>query len=139
MALNPTAINQELEIKRFNYKLEAGAEYAITQPIYCANSYEKFMSQIKSKTCPIIVGIWPLVSLQNAEFLKHEVPGVEVPDWVLEEMEKVADDKEASILKGIEIAVSTMQKLKNNVAGFQVSAPFNKVDVALKSIRNCFN
>lgn len=139
VALNPTAINQELEIKRFNYKLEAGAEYAITQPIYCANSYEKFMSQIKSKTCPIIVGIWPLVSLQNAEFLKHEVPGVEVPDWVLEEMEKVADDKEASILKGIEIAVSTMQKLKNNVAGFQVSAPFNKVDVALKSIRNCFN
>ncbi len=97
------------------------------------------MSQINSKSCPIIVGIWPLVSLRNAEFLKHEVPGVEVPDWVLDEIEKVADDKEASILKGIEIAVSTMQKLKNSVAGFQVSAPFNKVDIALKAINTCFD
>ena len=139
VALNPTALNQELEIKRFQYKLEAGAEYAITQPIYCPDSFEQFMSQIKVKSCPIIVGIWPLVSLRNAEFLKNEVPGVEVPDWVLKEMEKVADDKEASILKGVEIAVSTMKRLQNNVAGFQVSAPFNKVEVALQSIKNCFN
>lgn len=139
VALNPTALNQELEIKRFQYKLEAGAEYAITQPIYCPDSFEQFMSKIKVKSCPIIVGVWPLVSLRNAEFLKNEVPGVEVPDWVLKEMEKVADDKEASIMKGVEIAVSTMQRLQNKVAGFQVSAPFNKVEVALRSIKNCFN
>lgn len=136
VALNPTAINKELEIKRFNYKVEAGAEYAITQPIYCPDSYEQFMSQIKSKSCPIIVGIWPLVSFRNAEFLKYEVPGVEVPDWVLMEMEKVSDDKEASVKKGIEIAVKTMNSLNKYVSGFQVSAPFNRVEVALNAINN---
>jgi homocysteine S-methyltransferase len=83
---------------------------------------------------PIVMGIWPLVSLRNAEFLKNEVPGVMVPDWVIAEMEKSADSKEDSLKRGIDIAATTLQKAQNLVAGFQVSAPFNNVATALKVI-----
>ncbi len=134
VALNPTAHNQTLEVKRFEYKIEAGADYAITQPIYDLEAYEKFMAKCESKDFPVIMGIWPLVSLRNAEFLKNEVPGVEVPDWALAEMEKAGDNKEEAIKRGYEIAVKTMQQAQGLVAGFQVSAPFNRVQVALNCI-----
>jgi methionine synthase / methylenetetrahydrofolate reductase(NADPH) len=134
VALNPTAANQELECKRFRYKLEAGAEFAITQPIYDVEAYQRFFDQLGQVSCPIIMGIWPLVSLRNAEFLKNEVPGVSVPDWVLAEMEKAGDNKEEAVKRGLEIAMRTMQTASKMVAGFQVSAPFNRVKVALEAI-----
>ncbi|MCB0342162.1 MAG: bifunctional homocysteine S-methyltransferase/methylenetetrahydrofolate reductase [Pseudobdellovibrionaceae bacterium] len=134
VALNPTASNGELERKRFSYKVEAGANYAITQPIYDIESYKRFMDKVGDLSIPIVMGIWPLVSLRNAEFLKNEVPGVEVPDWAIEEMEKAGDDREEAIKRGIEIAHKTMQQAEKLVSGFQVSAPFNRVDVALKVI-----
>ena len=81
------------------------------------------------------MGIWPLVSLRNAEFLKYEVPGVDVPDWVIEEMKKAGDSKEDGIKRGIEIALRTIEKAKNLVAGFQVSAPFNKAEIAIRVIK----
>jgi homocysteine S-methyltransferase len=134
VALNPTARNQELEIRRFRYKIEAGAEYAITQPIYDVEAYERFFAALGPVNIPIIMGIWPLVSLRNAEFLKNEVPGVEVPDWIIAEMEKAGDSKDEALKRGLDIAVKTMAQTKNLVAGFQVSAPFNRVDFALKVI-----
>ena len=136
VALNPTSRNMELEISRFNYKVEAGCDYAITQPIYNVDAYQEFMDKANfSKTVPIIMGIWPLVSLRNAEFLKYEVPGVDVPDWVIEEMKKAGDSKEDGIKRGIEIALRTIEKAKNLVAGFQVSAPFNKAEIAIRVIK----
>jgi homocysteine S-methyltransferase len=138
VALNPTAQNVDLELSRFKYKIEAGADYAITQPIYNIDTYKKFMDRLGSVNIPIIMGIWPVVSLRNAEFLKNEVPGVDVPDWVLEEMQKAGDNKDDAIQRGLEIAVRTMEEAKNLVAGFQVSAPFNKVDIAVKAIRGVF-
>ena len=80
------------------------------------------------------MGIWPLVSLRNAEFLKNEVPGVVVPDWALKEMEKADGDKEESLKRGLEIAARTMDAAKDLVKGFQVSAPFNRVTVALEAL-----
>ena len=74
------------------------------------------------------------MSLRNAEFLRNEVPGVEVPDWVIAEMEKAGDDKDESLKRGLEIAIKTMDQAKDLVAGFQVSAPFNKVSIALEAI-----
>lgn len=138
VALNPTARNEELEIKRFKYKIEAGCDYAITQPIYNIDAYKKFMDQAGVTSTPIIMGIWPLVSLRNAEFLKYEVPGVDVPDWVIEEMKKAGDSKEEALKRGVEIAIRTMDAAKELVAGFQVSAPFNKADVALSVIKSVF-
>jgi homocysteine S-methyltransferase len=136
VAVNPTSSNLELEKKRFLYKVEAGAEYAITQPIYDLEAFEKFFDSLGVQI-PVLMGIWPLVSLRNAEFLKNEVPGVEVPDWVLAEMEKAIGAEEA-LKRGLEIAVKTMSAAhdKGLVAGFQVSAPFNRVQVALEAIKS---
>jgi methionine synthase / methylenetetrahydrofolate reductase(NADPH) len=134
VALNPTAPDLELELRRFRYKVEAGADFAITQPIYDVEAYRRFLDQVQGMNIPIMMGIWPLVSLRNAEFLKNEVPGVSVPDWVLEEMEKAGDNKDDAVKRGLDIAVQTMVEARNEVAGFQVSAPFNRVEVALKAI-----
>ena len=136
VALNPTAKNRELEIRRFKYKCEAGADYAITQPIYSVESYKKFLDELGEVPIPVVMGVWPLVSLRNAEFLKNEVPGVEVPDWVVDEMAKASDSKEEALKRGVEIAIRTMEEAKGLVAGFQVSAPFNKVNVALEVIQS---
>ncbi|MCB0413422.1 MAG: bifunctional homocysteine S-methyltransferase/methylenetetrahydrofolate reductase [Bdellovibrionales bacterium] len=136
VALNPTASNQELEIKRFKYKVDAGAEYAITQPIYSVEAYERFIEKLGGVDIPIIMGVWPLVSLRNAEFLKHEVPGVEVPDWVIEEMEKAGDSKEEAIRRGLDIGQRIIEDAKGMVSGFQVSAPFNKVEIAIELLKS---
>lgn len=138
VALNPTTKNRELEIKRFKYKIEAGADYVITQPIYSVEAYKEFFDELGPVSIPIIMGIWPLISLRNAEFLKYEVPGVDVPDWVIEEMKKAGDDKEEAIKRGVDIAVRTMTEAKKLVAGFEISAPFNKVAVALDVNRQVF-
>ena len=136
VALNPTAKNRELEIKRFKYKCEAGANFAITQPIYCIDSYKRFLDEVGPVPIPVIMGIWPLVSLRNAEFLKNEVPGVNVPDEIIKEMAKTGDSKEEALKRGMDIAIRTMDQAKDIVAGFQVSAPFNRVGVALKVIQS---
>lgn len=134
VAVNPTATNIELEVSRFKYKVEAGADFAISQPIYDVEAYEKFFETVGDVKIPVIMGIWPLVSLRNAEFLRNEVPGVVVPDWAIEEMEKAGDNKEEALKRGLDIAIKTMDKAKDLVAGFQVSAPFNRVSVALEAI-----
>ena len=139
VALNPTATNQDLEIKRFKYKMEAGADFAITQPIYNLETYMRFMDALGDCKIPVIMGIWPLVSLRNAEFLKNEVPGVDVPDWAVEEMRKAGDSKEEALKRGLEIAVKTIREAKGTVAGFQVSAPFNRADVAISAINGALS
>ncbi|MEK6554400.1 MAG: bifunctional homocysteine S-methyltransferase/methylenetetrahydrofolate reductase [Bdellovibrionota bacterium] len=131
VALNPTAKNRELEIQRFKYKIEAGADFAITQPIYNLETFQSFLDEVGDIKIPIIMGLWPLVSLRNAEFLRNEVPGVDVPDWAVEEMRKAGDSKEEATKRGIEIAQKTLLEAEKIVAGFQISAPFNRTEVAL--------
>ncbi len=138
VALNPTAKNIDLEIQRFKYKIEAGADFAMTQPIYNLETYVKFFEKMGPVNIPIVMGIWPLVSLRNAEFLKYEVPGVDVPDWVVEEMRKAGDSKEEALKRGADIAIKTMSEAQKHVAGFQVSAPFNRAEVALNVIHSVF-
>jgi methionine synthase I (cobalamin-dependent)/5,10-methylenetetrahydrofolate reductase len=137
VALNPTATNQDLELSRYRYKLEAGCDFAMTQPIYSFESFERFMDKLgkQKSTIPVVMGVWPLVSLRNAEFLKFEVPGVFVPDDVLKQMAKAGDNKEDAAKRGIEIAVKIMERAKKHVAGFQVSAPFQRAAVAIETIQ----
>ena len=135
VAANPTAINLELELKRWQYKVESGADFAVTQPIYEAETFLKWKDQIGNRYRPHIVGIWPFVSYKNAEFMAHEVPGVYVPEWALEKMMKVQDDPQASVKMGIEIASEIMRKLWNECEGFAISAPLGKVDVALEVLK----
>jgi homocysteine S-methyltransferase len=82
---------------------------------------------------PIIAGIWPLASLRNATFLKNEVPGVVIPDWVMEKMASVTS-REDQLKMGIEIAQQAIERIRDRVAGVQVSAPFGKIQVALEVI-----
>ncbi len=132
---NPCAVNLKKEIKHFYNKIDAGAEYVMTQPVFDADTLLRFIDTTsKYKQIPVIAGIWPLVSLKNALFLKNEVPGVEIPDRIIERMEK-ANTKEDALKIGIEIAHEIKQKIDSSVQGYQISAPFGKVDLAINIIK----
>jgi methionine synthase I (cobalamin-dependent)/5,10-methylenetetrahydrofolate reductase len=135
VASNPTSINPELELKRWGYKVESGADFSITQPIFDAASFLRWKDQIQKNYRPHLVGIWPLVSLRNAEFMANEVPGVHVPKWVIQEMEKAGEDKEEAMKRGIEIARKVIDELTPHCEGFCVSAPLGRSAVALEVIR----
>jgi homocysteine S-methyltransferase len=133
VGVNPGAIDVDHELKRFAWKVEAGAEYAITQPVFDVEQLEKFLARLDSNRIPIIAGIWPLVSLRNAEFLANEVPGVTVPPHIIERMRRANDkSKEHGVQEGIAIAREMLERVRPSVQGVQVSAPFGKVELALE-------
>jgi 5,10-methylenetetrahydrofolate reductase len=136
VASNPTAINLELELKRWQYKYESGADFAVTQPIYEAATFSRWKEQIASTYRPHVLGIWPFVSLKNAEFMAYEVPGVHVPKWALEKMAKYQDDPEGSVKMGIEIAAQIMRETWDQCEGFAISAPLGRVEVALEVLKH---
>lgn len=132
VASNPTAINLDTEVSRWGYKCESGADYAVTQPIFDAEYFLRWRDSIAKTYRPHVVGIWPLIGLKNAEFMANEVPGVKVPQWVLEEMSKAGENKSESIKRGIEIAQKVMRGLEKDCEGFCISAPLGKAEVALE-------
>ncbi|HQU85673.1 MAG TPA: bifunctional homocysteine S-methyltransferase/methylenetetrahydrofolate reductase [Pyrinomonadaceae bacterium] len=133
VGVNPGAVNLEEEIKRFEWKVEAGAEYAITQPVFDTEQLRTFLDKISHVRIPIIAGIWPLVSFRNAEFLHNEVPGVNVTQEILERMRKASEiSKEAARDEGIAIARESLLEVRDVIAGVQVSAPFGNVKYALQ-------
>src|SRR4051812_3225366 len=137
VGVNPAALDPAQELKRFEWKVEAGAEYAITQPVFDVKQLEKFLSTIEHVRIPIVAGIWPLVSLRNAEFLANEVPGVVVPPSIIERMRVAsAKSKEHGVAEGIAIAREMLERVRPYVQGVQVSAPFGKVDLALDVFRD---
>ena len=133
---NPCALDIEKEINHFHNKVKAGAEFVITQPVFDTDSLIKFIDKIRNLDIdiPLVAGIWPLVSYRNAMFLKTEVPGVVVPDSVIERMSK-ATTKEDGIKIGLEIAIEMKNKIAPYVAGYQVSAPFGKVECAVEVLK----
>lgn len=130
---NPNAVDMEHEIEHYFNKIRAGAEFAITQPVFDADAFLRFIERVSrfERTIPVLAGIWPLVSYRNAEFMRTEVPGVVVPDAVLERMSK-ATTKEDAIRTGVEISQEICEKICGAVAGYQVSAPFGNIDLALR-------
>jgi len=133
VGVNPVAIDPAHELKRFHWKVEAGAEYAITQPVFDPAQLESFLESIHDVRIPIIAGIWPLVSARNAEFLANEVPGVTVPAEVLARMRRANEkSKEHALAEGIAIAREALNRVRGAVHGVQVSAPFGKIEYALQ-------
>lgn len=133
VGVNPGAVNIEEEIRRFEWKVEAGAEYAITQPVFDTEQLRRFIKAIEHVKIPIIAGIWPLVSFRNAEFLHNEVPGVNVTPEILERMRVASDQsKDHAREEGIAIARESLLEVRDIIAGVQVSAPFNNVRYALQ-------
>ena len=128
---NPDAVDIEREIDRFHRKAAAGAEFAVTQPVFDVESLLSFIDSVKKDNVPIIAGVWPLVSYRNAEFMNTEVPGIVVPDSILERMKKHTT-KEDALQEGIQIARETLSAIKDRVRGAQVSAPFGRIEYALR-------
>jgi homocysteine S-methyltransferase len=133
VGVNPGASDQDRELSRFAWKVDAGAEFAVTQPVFDARQLETFLKKVEQFKTPIVAGIWPLISLRNAEFLANEVPGVSVPEEVLARMRKAQEGgKEAALAEGVAIARDMFGRVKRMVQGVQVSAPFGRVEVALQ-------
>ena len=133
IGVDPTALDLEREIRRFHEKVEAGAEFAITQPVFDADSMLRFLDRVQHLNVPVLAGVWPLANLRNALFLKNEVPGVVVPDAIMERMGAVPG-KEDQRRVGIEIAREAVERLRDRIAGIQVSPPFGNVQTALAMI-----
>jgi len=127
VGLNPGAINPEEELRRLDWKIEAGAEYIVTQPVFDVRILEKFIRRIEYVKLPILCGIWPLLSFRNAEFMNNEVPGASVPPEIMERMRKTTT-KEEGFAEGVKIAKETFDKLKAEFAGIQLSAPMGRIE-----------
>jgi methionine synthase I (cobalamin-dependent)/5,10-methylenetetrahydrofolate reductase len=126
---NPGLPNIDEEIRRFEYKVEAGAEYAVTQPVFDLALLENFLKRIEHHRIPIVAGIWPLVSVRNAEFMKNELR-VSVPDSIVERMAK-APTPEAARQEGVAIAREMLMSVRQMVQGAQISAPNGKYAAAV--------
>ena len=133
VGVNPGHLDLEYELRRLDWKVKAGAEYAITQPVFDVRQLEHFLARIEHMHLPVVAGIWPLLSYRNAQFMNNEVPGVSVPDDVMERMRIASEkSKEAGMREGVAIARETLSRVRERVAGVQVSAPLGRVDLALE-------
>ncbi len=127
---NPGLINIDEEVRRFEYKVEAGADYAVTQPVFDIGLLETFLRRIEHCRVPVLAGIWPLVSVRNAEFMKNELR-VSVPDSIIERMAR-APNAEAARNEGIQIAREMLNQVRPLVQGAQVSAPLGRYSSAIE-------
>lgn len=129
VAANPGVPDLDNEVRRFAYKVEAGAEYAITQPVFDLRLLEAFLKRVEQFHLPVIAGIWPLVSLRNAEFMRNDLR-VFVPDEILLRMQQ-ADTPELARAEGVKIAQEMLLAAHDMVQGVQVSAPSGRFEAAL--------
>jgi homocysteine S-methyltransferase len=132
VAANPGVPEIENELRRFAYKVEAGAEYAITQAVFDLRLLEEFLERVKDHRVPIIAGIWPLTSLRNAEYMKNDLR-IAMPEEIMLRMAQ-ADTREAARAEGIKIAQEMTEAVRPYVQGVQVSAPYGHYDVAAEVI-----
>jgi homocysteine S-methyltransferase len=132
VAANPGVPDMEQELRRFAWKVEAGAEYAITQPVFDLRLLENFLKRIEEFRIPVIAGIWPLTSLRNAEVLRNDLR-VSVPESVLLRMAQ-ADSPEAARAEGVRIAREMLAEAQPMVQGVQVSAPFGRYAMAAEVV-----
>jgi homocysteine S-methyltransferase len=132
VAANPGVPDIDQEVRRFAYKVEAGAEYAITQPVFDLRLLQEFLKRVEAFRIPVIAGIWPLTSLRNAEFMKNDLR-VSMPDEIMARMAAVTSS-EAARAEGLKIAQEMLTESRAlsslGVQGVQVSAPFGKYGAA---------
>ncbi len=126
---NPGLSDMDEEIRRFEYKVQAGAEYVVTQPVFDLSLLESFLRRIEHCRIPVIAGIWPLVSVRNAEFMKNELR-VSVPDSILERMAR-AKTPEAAREEGVAIAREMLISVRAMAQGAQISAPMGRYSLAV--------
>jgi len=128
--VNPGSPDLDREIARFEWKVDAGAQFCVTQPVFDVDALIRFLDRVRGVRIPMIAGVWPLASYRNAEFMNNEVPGVNVPDTILDRMRR-ADTKEKARNEGVAIAREALEALLPYVQGAQISAPFGRYQTAL--------
>ena len=131
VGVNPGAINFIDEMERLKQKIDAGAEYILTQPLFELSLFDKFMEQAAEYNIPVIAGILPLASYRNAEFLHNEVPGMSVPQYIREKLQKAKNNEDAREI-GIESAQQMLERIKPDVQGVYLMPPFGRYGSALK-------
>jgi len=135
VALNHTAPDPEAELRRFAWKADAGADFAVTQPVFDPEGFLEFLQRMDTYDVPILAGLWPPMSVRNTEFLAHEVPGVVVPPSVLARMRAAAEKgPEAEAREGVALVREVYEQIADSVAGVVVSCPQNLVDRASQAI-----
>jgi methionine synthase / methylenetetrahydrofolate reductase(NADPH) len=130
VSVNPAAANMDEELRRFDYKVEAGAEFVVTRPVFDLGGFERLLKRIESARLPIIAGVFPFDSARNAEFIANEVPGVRVPEALMERMRRTSTH-DAAVAEGIAIAREIAGGLRHAVQGVQVSTQTGNIDAAL--------
>ena len=134
VAANPGVPDIEQELRRFAWKVDAGAEYAITQPVFDLRLLQRFLKRIESFRIPVIAGIWPLTSLRNAEFMRNDLR-VSMPEAVMLRMAQ-AETPDAARIEGIRIAQEMLAEVRPMVQGVQVSAPFGRYGLAAEILES---
>jgi len=127
VSINPTAPNLDEELRRFDYKVEAGAEFILTRPIFDVAAFERVQRRIESSRLPVVAGVQPFEGTRHAEFLANEVAGVQVPEKLLDRMRRSHDPH----AEGLAVASEIARRLQPLVQGLQVSTATDVVDAAL--------
>jgi homocysteine S-methyltransferase len=122
-------LNLDEELRRFDWKVKAGAEYVVTQPVFDLDLLEAFLKRTEQYKLPLIAGIWPLTSYRNAEFMVNELR-VPVPQAFMDRM-RGAESVEAARAEGIAIAREMVERVQPLTAGVQLSAPFGRYQMAI--------
>jgi len=136
VGVNPGAINLEQELRRFYWKVDAGAHFAVTQPVFDVALLESFIEIVEKRDLriPVVAGIWPLVSYRNAQFMNNEVPGAQVPPEIMDRMRKAGSGDKARA-EGLAIAREVYRQVRPHIAGVQLAAPGGRVEAALSIIK----
>jgi methionine synthase / methylenetetrahydrofolate reductase(NADPH) len=133
VSVNPAASNLDEELRRFQYKVDAGAEFIVTRPVFDVGGFETFLKRIAPARLPVVAGLFPFESARNAEFMANEVPGVRVPDALLDRM-RAADGPEGAKAEGIAIAREILSQIRGAVQGIQVSTASGDINAALSVV-----
>jgi homocysteine S-methyltransferase len=133
VSVNPAAPNLDEELRRFDYKVEAGAEFVVTRPVFDLPGFDAVLPRLRAAGLPILAGVFPFDSARRAEFMANELPGVRVPPALLDRM-RAAGPPEAAAAEGIAIARELAVELRSRVQGLQVSTPSSQIDAALAVI-----
>lgn len=133
---NQGALDLDREVERLRWKVDAGAEFVMTQPVFDSERLERFLERTAEWKIPLIAGLWPLASLRNAEFLANEVPGVQVPDRVIRRMQLAQEDSgEAAEAEGVKIALEVFEKIRGLIQGVHIGVAGGRWDRALDVLR----
>jgi len=131
--VSQVAVDQDREAGRLNWKVDAGADFVVTQPVFDAGRLRSFLERAPELSVPIIASLRPLTSLREAEFLHNEIPGIHIPDLVLTRIGKAeARGEDAARAEGVSIALETFAAVRDRIAGIHIHVADGNLDGALE-------